>query len=46
MERRAGVPPIRRMGVMSVVIAGGEVRGGDAITVQLPAGEPMPLVVV
>ena len=30
---------IRKAGIMSVVLAGGEVRPGDAITIELPAGE-------
>ena len=34
---------VRLAGVMSVVRAGGAVRPGDAISVQLPAGEPQPL---
>jgi MOSC domain-containing protein YiiM len=34
---------IRKAGVMSVVIAGGEVRPGDAIRVELPAQPPRSL---
>ena len=34
---------IRKAGVMSVVIAGGEVRPGDTIDVELPAGPHEPL---
>ncbi|GAB3616384.1 MOSC domain-containing protein [Okibacterium endophyticum] len=35
---------IRRLaGVMSVVVAGGPVRAGDTITVELPVGEHRPL---
>jgi MOSC domain-containing protein YiiM len=30
---------VRKAGVMSVVVAGGEVRPGDAIVVELPEGE-------
>ena len=37
---------IRKTGVMSVVIAGGEVAPGDAIRVVLPDGKPEPLGVV
>ena len=37
---------IRRAGVMSVVRSGGEVRPGDPIAVELPAGEPRPLLPV
>ena len=34
---------VRRAGVMAVVLAGGEVRPGDAIEVVLPDGPPEPL---
>lgn len=34
---------VRLAGVMSVVLAGGEVRPGDGIRVILPTGEPQPL---
>ena len=34
---------IRKAGVMGVVVASGEVRPGDAIRVELPAGERRPL---
>jgi MOSC domain-containing protein YiiM len=34
---------IRKAGVMAIVIAGGDVKAGDAITVELPAGERRPL---
>ncbi|MDB5591583.1 MOSC domain-containing protein [Enterovirga sp.] len=37
---------IRKTGVMSIVIAGGDVAPGDAITIELPAGAPRPLEVV
>lgn len=37
---------VRRAGVMSVVVAGGEVRPGDGIRVILPAGAPQSLRVV
>lgn len=30
---------VRKSGVMSIVIAGGDIRPGDAIAVELPAGE-------
>ncbi len=33
----------RLSGVMSVVVAGGVVRAGDPVTVELPAGHPKPL---
>jgi MOSC domain-containing protein YiiM len=34
---------VRLAGVMGVVLAGGEVRPGDAVAVELPEGEPVPL---
>ena len=34
---------VRLAGVMSVVLVGGEVRAGDAVQVELPAGELAPL---
>jgi MOSC domain-containing protein YiiM len=34
---------IRKAGVMAVVLAGGQVRPGDPIGVELPAGPPRPL---
>lgn len=34
---------VRKTGVMSIVLAGGEVHPGDAITVELPTGEQLPL---
>ena len=34
---------IRKCGVMAIVIAGGDVRPGDAIAVELPAGVARPL---
>lgn len=34
---------VRKAGVMSVVVTGGTVRPGDAIRVELPAGEHLPL---
>lgn len=37
---------IRKAGVMSVVIAGGLVRAGDTIRVELPVGDQLPLEVV
>ncbi len=36
----------RKGGVMGVVVAGGVVRAGDTVRVELPAGEPQPLVPV
>ena len=37
---------IRKSGVMSIVVTGGVVRAEDAIRVELPAGDPVPLEVV
>ena len=34
---------IRKAGVMGVVLVGGEIRPGDAIAVELPAGDHRPL---
>ena len=34
---------VRRGGVMSVVVQGGEVRPGDGIAIALPPGRPQPL---
>ncbi len=42
LEKRDG-ELIRKAGVMAVVLAGGEVRAGDAILVELPAGAHEPL---
>lgn len=36
----------RKGGVMSVVVTGGVVRAGDQVRVELPAGEPQPLLPV
>jgi MOSC domain-containing protein YiiM len=37
---------IRKAGVMAIVIKGGDVRAGDEIAVELPAGEGRPLLPV
>jgi MOSC domain-containing protein YiiM len=34
---------VRKAGVMGVVLVGGEVRPGDAVTVELPEGQQRPL---
>ncbi|HZY18211.1 MAG TPA: MOSC domain-containing protein [Ramlibacter sp.] len=34
---------VRKAGVMAVVVQGGPVAAGDAIAIELPAGEPRPL---
>lgn len=47
MLRREPDGTIARLaGVMGTVVAGGEVRPGDAIAVDLPSGVPVPLAVV
>lgn len=35
--------PVRKAGVMAIVLTGGEVRAGDPIVVEPPAGSPEPL---
>jgi MOSC domain-containing protein YiiM len=42
-ERTPGQPPIRKTGVMSVVVVGGVVHPNDSIVVQLPDGDHRPL---
>ncbi|MGR7023447.1 MOSC domain-containing protein [Geodermatophilus sp. URMC 62] len=44
--RDAGGAVVRRAGVMAVVLRSGEVRAGDAVRVELPAGPPAPLLPV
>jgi MOSC domain-containing protein YiiM len=36
----------RKGGVMAVVLQGGAIRAGDSIHIEIPAGEPVPLVPV
>ncbi|MEP7022143.1 MAG: MOSC domain-containing protein [Pseudonocardiales bacterium] len=43
LDRAADGSLIRKAGVMSIVIAGGEVRAGDPIAVVLPSGRHRPL---
>lgn len=38
LGREPGGTLVRRAGVMAVVVAGGELRAGDRVTVELPAG--------
>lgn len=40
---KQGPDLIRKAGVMSVVLAGGAVKPGDPISVELPPGAPVPL---
>ena len=37
---------IRKAGVMAIVITGGDVKAGDMIAVEVPAGEQRPLLPV
>jgi MOSC domain-containing protein YiiM len=43
LDRGADGQLIRKSGVMAVVVAGGIVRAGDPIDVQLPGGPPQAL---
>ncbi len=43
LDRDAEGKLIRKAGVMTIVLEGGEVRPGDAIQVELPAGDQLPL---
>jgi MOSC domain-containing protein YiiM len=43
LDRDASGSLVRKAGVMGVVLAGGEVRAGDAIRVDPPPGPPRPL---
>ncbi|MGI8762249.1 MAG: MOSC domain-containing protein [Jatrophihabitantaceae bacterium] len=43
LDRDADGAVVRKAGVMAVVLAGGPVRAGDRIEVQLPAGPHRPL---
>ena len=46
LDRDAEGNLVRKAGIMGVVVTGGEVRPGDAITVELPEGEQRPLAMV
>jgi MOSC domain-containing protein YiiM len=43
LDRDAEGKLIRKAGIMSIVVAGGEVRAGDPIRVELPPGPHEPL---
>jgi len=43
LGRDAAGQLVRKAGVMAIVIRGGDVKPGDAIAVELPAGAPRPL---
>ena len=43
LGRNAGGHLVRKSGVMAIVIKGGDVKAGDAITVELPVGQQRPL---
>lgn len=46
LDRDAQGELVRKAGIMGVVLAGGVVRVGDAVVVELPAGEHVPLEMV
>jgi MOSC domain-containing protein YiiM len=46
LDRDADGELVRKAGVMAVVVVGGEIRPGDPIEVELPAGPHRPLVCV
>ena len=46
LDRDADGNLVRKAGVMAIVLTGGEVRPGDAVAVELPAGEHRALEVV
>jgi hypothetical protein len=46
LDRDANGGLVRKSGVMSIVVTGGEVRPGDPIVVELPAEPHLPLAVV
>src|SRR4051794_41905179 len=43
LDRDAEGNLVRKAGIMGVVLAGGEVRPGDAIAIELPPGPHLPL---
>ena len=43
LDRDADGGLISKIGVMAIVVADGEVRSGDKISIELPAGERLPL---
>lgn len=43
LDKDASGNLIRKAGIMSIVLVGGEVKAGDPITVELPAGDHRPL---
>jgi MOSC domain-containing protein YiiM len=46
LDRDAAGNLIRKAGIMSIVLADGDVRAGDAIAVELPATAHRPLQIV
>lgn len=46
LDRAADGSLIRKAGVMAIVLTGGEIRPGDAILAEFPAGPRLPLVPV
>jgi MOSC domain-containing protein YiiM len=43
LDRDALGSLVRKAGIMGIVVTGGEIHGGDAITVAFPAGRHLPL---
>jgi MOSC domain-containing protein YiiM len=46
LARAADGALVRKAGIMGIVLTGGVVRAGDRIAVELPPGEPLPLLPV
>ena len=46
LDKDSGGNLIRKAGVMSIVLAGGDVRPGDPIRIELPNGPHKPLLPV
>ena len=46
LDRDADGGPISKIGVMAIVVADGEVRSGDKISIELPSGTQSPLLPV
>jgi len=43
LGRGANSEPVRKAGVMGIVVRGGDIHAGDGITVELPTGQHRPL---
>ena len=46
LGRDSGGHLIRKAGIMAIVVEGGDVKAGDVIAVEVPAGERCPLLPV